>query len=84
MGLPLFEKLLKDLEAFPQALRVMRMNKIGEPLLNKNLPTMIKLAKDSGRVGYIDLATNASMFSRNCLCASSRPASIASTFHWRA
>jgi len=67
MGLPLFEKLLKDLEAFPQALRVMRMNKIGEPLLNKNLPTMIKLAKDSGRVGYIDLATNASMFSPELL-----------------
>jgi radical SAM protein with 4Fe4S-binding SPASM domain len=67
MSLPLFEKLLKDLEAFPQALRVMRMNKIGEPLLNKNLPTMIKLAKDSGRVRYIDLATNASKFSPELL-----------------
>src|SRR6185437_3051201 len=67
MSLLLFEKLLKDLEAFPQALRVMRMNKIGEPLLNKNLPTMIRLAKESGRVRYIDLATNASKFSPDLL-----------------
>lgn len=67
MDLRLFEKLLQDLKAFPQALRVMRMNKIGEPLLNRNLPTMIRLAKESGRVDYIDFATNASAFSPNLL-----------------
>lgn len=67
MSLRLFEKLLQDLEAFPQALRVMRMNKIGEPTLNKNLPTMVRLAKESGRVRYIDFATNASMFSPEML-----------------
>jgi radical SAM protein with 4Fe4S-binding SPASM domain len=63
MNLPLFEKLLSDLEAFPQALRVMRMNKIGEPLLNRNLPTMIRLAKESRRVQHIDFATNGSVLS---------------------
>jgi radical SAM protein with 4Fe4S-binding SPASM domain len=67
MNLQLFKKLLEDLEAFPQALRVMRMNKIGEPLLNKNLPTMIRLAKESGRVSHIDFATNASVFSPELL-----------------
>ncbi len=67
MNLRLFEKLLRDLEAFPQVLRVMRMNKIGEPLLNKNLSTMIRLAKESGRVRYIDFATNASVFSPDLL-----------------
>ena len=67
MDLQLFEKLLRDLAAFPQVLRVMRLNKIGEPLLNKNLPTMIRLAKDSGRVGHIDFATNASVFSQELL-----------------
>jgi radical SAM protein with 4Fe4S-binding SPASM domain len=63
MDLALFEKLLRDLEAFSRPIRVMRMNKIGEPLLNKNLPTMIELAKQSGRVLNIDLATNAALFS---------------------
>ena len=67
LDLRLFEKLLTDLGAFPDPLRVMRMNKVGEPLLNRNLPTMIRLAKESGRVGYIDLATNASLFSPELL-----------------
>lgn len=67
MNLALFEKLLRDLGAFPQALRVMRMNKIGEPLLNKNLATMIRLAKESGRVQHIDFATNGSVLSSDLL-----------------
>jgi len=67
MPLMLFEKLIHDLEAFPQPLKVMRMNKIGEPLLNKHVPTMIALAKASGRVQYIDLATNAALFSTDLL-----------------
>ncbi|MDH5640816.1 MAG: radical SAM protein, partial [Nitrospira sp.] len=67
MHLALFEKLIRDLEEFRQPLKVMRMNKIGEPLLNKNLPTMISLAKASGRVRYIDLATNAALFEPDLL-----------------
>lgn len=67
MQLELFEKLLRDLEAFARPLRVMRMNKIGEPLLNKHLPEMIALAKRSGRVQHIDLATNAALFTRDLL-----------------
>ena len=37
------------------------MYKDGEPFLNKNLATMIRYAKDSGRVPYIDTTTNASL-----------------------
>ncbi|UCV23795.1 radical SAM/SPASM domain-containing protein [Ferribacterium limneticum] len=62
LSLELFEKFVRDLEAFSSPIRVLRMNKIGEPLLNKHLPQMIRLAKESGRVGSIDLATNASLF----------------------
>lgn len=67
LDMGLFEKLMRDLEAFPDPLKVMRMNKIGEPLLNKKLPAMIALAKTSGRVCYIDLATNAALFSPELL-----------------
>ncbi|ATX78638.1 radical SAM additional 4Fe4S-binding SPASM domain-containing protein [Mariprofundus aestuarium] len=67
LDMQLFRKLLDDLGQFEQPLRVMRMNKIGEPLLNKQLPEMIALAKASGRVNYIDLATNASLFSETLL-----------------
>lgn len=67
LDLGLFEKLLRDLEDFPEPIKVMRMNKIGEPLLNKKLPEMIALAKICGRVRYIDLATNAALFSPKLL-----------------
>lgn len=67
MSMKLFEKVIDGLAAFPEPLKVMRMNKIGEPLLNKRLPDMIALAKASGRVNYIDLATNGSMFSPELL-----------------
>jgi len=63
MDFGLFEKLIDDLAAFPDPVKVMRMNKIGEPLLNKKLASMIALAKASGRVQYVDLATNAALFS---------------------
>ena len=67
LSLELFEKFVRDLEAFSRPIRVLRMNKIGEPLLNKHLPQMIRLAKDSGRVESIDLATNASLFTPELL-----------------
>jgi radical SAM protein with 4Fe4S-binding SPASM domain len=67
MKFELFEKLIRDLESFPEPLKVMRMNKIGEPLLNKKLPAMIALAKASGRVRYVDLATNAALFTQDLL-----------------
>lgn len=67
MSLALFERVIDGLAAFPKPLKVMRMNKIGEPLLNKRLPEMIALAKKSGLVNYIDLATNGAMFSPELL-----------------
>lgn len=69
MDMALFRKLIDDLGDFEQPLKVLRMNKIGEPLLNRNIAEMIALAKDSGRVRYIDLATNASLFTRPLLSA---------------
>ena len=67
MGLGLFEKLIDELAEFSQPLKVMRMNKIGEPLLNKQLAEMIALAKNSGRVQHIDLATNGALFTEELL-----------------
>ena len=67
MGIGLFEKLIDELAEFSQPLKVMRMNKIGEPLLNKQLAEMIALAKHSGRVQHIDLATNGALFTEELL-----------------
>jgi radical SAM protein with 4Fe4S-binding SPASM domain len=67
MPFPLFEKLVADLAEFSQPIKVMRMNKIGEPTLNKNLPAMVALAKQSGRVQRVDFATNGALFSHDLL-----------------
>lgn len=61
MKLPMFQKIIDDLGEFSSPIKVLRMYKDGEPFLNKNLAAMIRYAKDSGRVGYIDTTTNASL-----------------------
>jgi radical SAM protein with 4Fe4S-binding SPASM domain len=61
MSFDLFKKLVDDLQEFNSPIKVMRMNKIGEPSLNKHLPDMIAYAKASGQVEWIDFATNGSL-----------------------
>ncbi|MDX2095219.1 MAG: radical SAM/SPASM domain-containing protein [Alphaproteobacteria bacterium] len=53
-----FTKIIDDLEEFDQPLKVLRLYKEGEPLLNTNLPKMIRYAKASRQVPYIDTTTN--------------------------
>ncbi len=53
-----YEKVIGDLQAFERPLKVLRLYKEGEPLLNKRLPDMIRLAKESGCVEYVDTTTN--------------------------
>jgi len=67
MDFKVFKKFILDLGQFDQPIKVLRMNKIGEPLLNKNLSKMIAFAKNSGYIEYIDLATNGSLFSHDSL-----------------
>lgn len=58
MNLNLFHKIIDDLNEFDKPLKVLRLYKDGEPLLNRNLHKMIKYAKKSGKVNYIDTTTN--------------------------
>lgn len=61
MKLPLFQKIIDDLAEFSRPIKVLRMYKDGEPFLNKNLASMIRYAKASGHVEYIDTTTNGSL-----------------------
>ncbi len=58
LHMDVFAKVIDDLAEFDRPLKVLRLYKDGEPLLNKALPKMIRLAKESGRVEYIDTTTN--------------------------
>lgn len=64
MDFDLFRKIIDDLAEFESPLKVLRLYKDGEPLLNRRLPDMIRYAKASGRVISVDTTTNASLLNR--------------------
>ena len=59
----LFEKVINDLAEFSQPLRVLRLYKEGEPLLNPLFAQMVNTAKNSGLVKRVDTTTNGVMLS---------------------
>lgn len=61
LDMDLFKKIIDGLAAFQEPLKVLRMNKVGEPLVNTNIAEMVSYAKNSGRVAYVDFATNAGL-----------------------
>ncbi len=61
MDFGLYKKIIDDLKDFDKHLKVLRLYKEGEPLLNNRLADMARYAKASGVVDYIDTTTNASL-----------------------
>ncbi|HIG0354954.1 TPA: radical SAM/SPASM domain-containing protein [Clostridium sporogenes] len=61
MEYDLFVKIVNDIKNFPQKLKVLRLYKEGEPLLNKRLPDMIYYAKKNEVAETIDFTTNGSL-----------------------
>ena len=58
MNFDLYKKVVDDLKEFDAPLKVLRLYKEGEPFLNKHLADMVRYAKESGSVNYIDTTTN--------------------------
>ncbi|WP_084384863.1 radical SAM/SPASM domain-containing protein [Novosphingobium naphthalenivorans] len=58
-----FEKAVGDIAEFEDKLKVLRLYKDGEPLLNKNLPAMIRMAKDANIAECIDTTSNGYLLS---------------------
>lgn len=58
MNFSLYKKIINDLREFDKPLKVLRLYKEGEPLLNKHFEDMVHYAKESGYVNYIDTTTN--------------------------
>lgn len=58
MDFGLYKKIIDDLKEFDKPLKVLRLYKEGEPFLNKHFTEMIRYAKESGSVQYIDTTTN--------------------------
>jgi MoaA/NifB/PqqE/SkfB family radical SAM enzyme len=58
MDFSLYKKIIDDLREFDKPLKVLRLYKEGEPFLNNRLADMIRYARESGVVKYIDTTTN--------------------------
>lgn len=61
MDFSLYQKIIDDLAAFEQPLKVLRLYKEGEPFLNPRLADMVRYAKASGTVETVDTTTNGSL-----------------------
>jgi MoaA/NifB/PqqE/SkfB family radical SAM enzyme len=61
MPFELFKKIIDDIREFEQPIKVLRLYKDGEPLLNPRFADMIKYAKDNPKIPYVDTTTNASL-----------------------
>ena len=61
MDFELFKKIIDDLNEFDNPIKVLRLYKDGEPLVNPNFAKMVAYAKQSNKILKIDTTTNASL-----------------------
>lgn len=62
LSMEIFRKVIDDLAAFDEPIKALKLFKDGEPLLNENLHEMIRYAKKSNCVNFIEITTNGSLF----------------------
>lgn len=61
MEYDLYKKIIEDICEFDSKIKVLRLYKDGEPLLNPNFSRMVKYAKSSGCCERVDTTTNGSL-----------------------
>lgn len=61
MEFSLYKKIVDDCRAFPRKIRVMRLYKDGEPLLNRRFSDMVAYAKKMDVCERVDTTTNAAL-----------------------
>lgn len=64
MDFELYKKIINDISEFEKPLKVLRLYKDGEPLLNPKIIDMIKYAKEKKCAERIDITTNASLLNK--------------------
>jgi len=61
MDFELYKKIIDDICEFEDKIKVIRLYKDGEPLINKHFADMVRYAKTSGCCDRVDTTTNASL-----------------------
>lgn len=63
MGFELYKHVIDSICAFDRPIKVLRLYKDGEPLVNKDFARMVRYGKESGCCERVDTTTNASLLS---------------------
>lgn len=61
MEFDLYEKIIDDISEFDEPIKVLRLYKDGEPLLNQRFADMVRYAKENRNIRFVDTTTNGSM-----------------------
>ena len=61
MDMVLYAKLVREIMSFPSVPKRVCFSGLGEPLTNPNLPNMIRMLRDAGFQGRIDVISNGSL-----------------------
>lgn len=61
MTMELFKKIVDDCKEFPEQVKILRLYKDGEPLMNRGFEDMVAYASESGCFGGIDTTTNGTL-----------------------
>lgn len=64
LKLPLYKKIIDDIEEFPEKPAKLKLFEFGEPLINRNLPDMIRYAKEKDVVDSIETVTNGTLLNK--------------------
>ncbi len=65
MEYSMFTKLADQLKDFPEKVKLIVFSGMGEPLLNKDFPRMIRYIKENDLADKVDVYTNASLLTKN-------------------
>ncbi len=64
MSLDTFRETIAQLAEFPEQVKLLSLTGQGEPLMNKNIAEMVKIAKDAGVAERIEIISNGRLLSR--------------------
>jgi len=64
MEMGTYQKIIDQLKEFPEKIKMLSLTGQGEPLINKNIAKMIKIAKDSNVAERVEIISNASLLTK--------------------
>ncbi|MBU3176434.1 radical SAM protein [Clostridium estertheticum] len=64
MSIETYKEIIEQIKEFPDKLKMLSLTGQGEPLINKELPLMVKLAKEANIAERIEIITNASLLTK--------------------